>query len=91
MILSDLFYVETFWNAPRDGILIVILVSQLHFLYSAVDFSLYEKDELRALFILLQNPVFFSQSSYTVLAHLLRQITQLPNTDHQILVQWFRT
>ena len=52
---------------------------------------LYGKDKVRALFVILQNPIFTAQSSYTVLAHVLRHITSLPNTDHQILVHWFRT
>ena len=48
-------------------------------------------DRARCLFILLQNPLFVSQSTYTILAHLLQQITRLPNADHQLLVHWFRT
>ncbi|CAG0923279.1 unnamed protein product, partial [Notodromas monacha] len=52
--------------------------------------KMHEKDELRALFILLMTPIFASQSSYTVFAHLLRQITSLPNGDHQLLVGWFK-
>lgn len=53
--------------------------------------SLYEKDEVRAYFILIQSPVFAAQSSYTIFAHLLRQIVELPTVDHQLLVFWFRT
>lgn len=52
---------------------------------------LYVKDKVRALYVILQNPVFAAQSSYTVLAHVLRHITALPNSDHQMLVHWFRT
>ncbi|XP_069974942.1 probable E3 ubiquitin-protein ligase HECTD2 [Penaeus vannamei] len=52
---------------------------------------LFSKDRVRALFILLQTPVFLTQSSYTVLAHVLRNITSLSNGDHQLLVNWFRT
>ncbi|CAL4096308.1 unnamed protein product [Meganyctiphanes norvegica] len=52
---------------------------------------LFSKDRCRALFVILQSPVFLSQSSYTVLAHVLRNITTLTNGDHQLLVQWFRT
>lgn len=53
--------------------------------------SLYPKDEVRAYFILIQNPVFSSQSSYTIFAHLLRQIVELSTSDHQLLVSWFKT
>ncbi|KAL0269439.1 UNVERIFIED_CONTAM: hypothetical protein PYX00_007173 [Menopon gallinae] len=53
--------------------------------------SLYDKDEVRAYFILIQSPVFAAQSSYTIFAHLLRQIVELPTADHQLLVFWFRT
>lgn len=53
--------------------------------------KLYMKDKVRALFVILQNPVFCAQSSYTVLAHVLRHVTALPNPDHQMLVHWFRT
>ena len=49
------------------------------------------RDLTRALFILLQNPIFSSQSTYTVFAHLLQQLTSLANSDHQYLVHWFRT
>ena len=52
---------------------------------------LYARDYTRALFILLQNPIFSSQSTYTIFAHLLQQLTSLPNSDHQLLVHWFRT
>ena len=52
---------------------------------------LYLRDFTRALFILIQNPIFSSQSTYTIFAHLLQQVTSLPNSDHQLLVHWFRT
>ncbi|XP_064101455.1 probable E3 ubiquitin-protein ligase HECTD2 [Macrobrachium nipponense] len=52
---------------------------------------LFSKDRVRALFIILQSPVFLTQSSYTVLAHVLRNITSLSNGDHQLLVSWFKT
>ncbi|KAK6635852.1 hypothetical protein RUM44_001106 [Polyplax serrata] len=55
------------------------------------DRNLYPRDDVRAYFILLQNPVFSSQSSYTIFAHLLRQIVELPTSDHQLLVSWFKT
>lgn len=54
-------------------------------------FSLYPKDEVRAYFVLIQNPVFASQSSYSIFAQLLRQIVELPTADHQLLVSWFKT
>ena len=46
---------------------------------------LYLRDYTRALFILIQNPIFSSQSTYTIFAHLLQQVTSLPNSDHQLL------
>ncbi|KAJ4431548.1 hypothetical protein ANN_20147 [Periplaneta americana] len=55
-----------------------------------VCFSLYNKDDVRALFVLVQNPVFAAQSSYTIFAHLLRQIVSLSSMDHQLLVNWFK-
>lgn len=55
------------------------------------DRALFDKDIVRAYFILVQNPVFASQSSYTIFAHLLRQIVELPTADHQLLVHWFKT
>ncbi|CAG2064685.1 unnamed protein product [Timema podura] len=51
---------------------------------------LYASDEVRAMFMLIQNPVFAAQSSYTIFAHLLRQMVNLPSTDHQLLVAWFK-
>jgi E3 ubiquitin-protein ligase HECTD2 len=51
---------------------------------------LYAKDDVRALFVLIQNPVFAAQSSYTIFAHLLRQIVGLASADHQLLVNWFK-
>lgn len=53
-------------------------------------FSLYEKDEVRALFVLIQCPVFGTQSSAPILAHLLNYIAHLSKDDHQLLVHWFR-
>ncbi|XP_023332612.1 probable E3 ubiquitin-protein ligase HECTD2 [Eurytemora carolleeae] len=51
---------------------------------------LYGKDNVRALLILLQNPIFSAQSTYTVFSHILQNITSLHNGDHQLLVHWFR-
>ncbi len=53
--------------------------------------QLLDKDYPRCLYILLQNPLFASQPTYTILAHLLQQVTRLPNQDHQLLVHWFRS
>ncbi|XP_025415206.1 probable E3 ubiquitin-protein ligase HECTD2 [Sipha flava] len=52
--------------------------------------NLYEKDEVRALFILIQCPVFGTQSSAPIFAHLLNYIAHLSKDDHQLLVNWFR-
>ncbi|XP_046686102.1 probable E3 ubiquitin-protein ligase HECTD2 [Homalodisca vitripennis] len=51
---------------------------------------LHPKDDVRALFILVQNPVFAAQSSYSIFAHLLRLIVDLPTADHQLFVHWFK-
>lgn len=51
---------------------------------------LYPKDDVRALYILIQNPVFSAQSSYTIFAHLLRQVVSLHSADHYLLVNWFQ-
>uniref|UniRef100_A0A6I8NWI0 HECT-type E3 ubiquitin transferase n=1 Tax=Ornithorhynchus anatinus TaxID=9258 RepID=A0A6I8NWI0_ORNAN len=48
------------------------------------------KDDLRAYFILLQNPQFSMTSTYVIYAHLLRQIATLPEADHHFLVHWFK-
>ena len=42
--------------------------------------GLLAKDKTRCLFVLLQNPLFVSQSTYTILAHLLQQV---PLSDHK--------
>ncbi|XP_046384867.1 probable E3 ubiquitin-protein ligase HECTD2 [Ischnura elegans] len=52
--------------------------------------ELHPADEVRALFILIQNPVFAAQSSYTVYAHLLKKIVNISNVNHQLLIRWFR-
>ncbi|XP_073997880.1 probable E3 ubiquitin-protein ligase HECTD2 isoform X3 [Rhodnius prolixus] len=54
------------------------------------DRILYPKDDVRALYILIQNPVFSAQSSYTIFAHLLRQVVSLHSADHYLLVNWFQ-
>ncbi|XP_053307189.1 probable E3 ubiquitin-protein ligase HECTD2 [Spea bombifrons] len=48
------------------------------------------KDDLRAYFILTQNPQFSSTSTYVIYAHLLRQIATLSDTDHHFLINWFK-
>ncbi|XP_050421028.1 probable E3 ubiquitin-protein ligase HECTD2 isoform X2 [Adelges cooleyi] len=51
---------------------------------------LYQKDEVRALYVLLQCPVFGTQNSAPIFAHLLNQVAHLNKDDHQLLVNWFR-
>ncbi|XP_072301545.1 probable E3 ubiquitin-protein ligase HECTD2 [Eucyclogobius newberryi] len=48
------------------------------------------KDDLRAYFILLQNPQYSSTSTYVIYAHLLRQISSLSEADHHFLVHWLK-
>ncbi|XP_007894931.2 probable E3 ubiquitin-protein ligase HECTD2 [Callorhinchus milii] len=48
------------------------------------------KDDLRAYFILVQNPQFGSTSTYVIYAHLLRQIATLSETDQHFLGHWFK-
>ena len=89
----DLNYLETVYN----NIEITTAAVQKNMLKSIVGCllvddqeSLYPKDYTRTLFCLIQNPIFASQSTYTIFAHLLQHITGLPNSDHQLLVHWFR-
>ncbi|XP_070608459.1 probable E3 ubiquitin-protein ligase HECTD2 isoform X2 [Erythrolamprus reginae] len=48
------------------------------------------KDDLRAYFVLLQNPLFSNTTTYVIFAHLLRQIAALPEDDHHYLIHWFK-
>ncbi|XP_067908690.1 probable E3 ubiquitin-protein ligase HECTD2 isoform X4 [Heterodontus francisci] len=48
------------------------------------------KDDLRAYFLLVQNPQFTSTSTYVIYAHLLRQTATLSEADHHFLVHWFK-
>ncbi|XP_034754357.1 probable E3 ubiquitin-protein ligase HECTD2 [Etheostoma cragini] len=48
------------------------------------------KDDLRAYFILVQNPQYSSTSTYVIYAHLLRQIAALCEADHHFLVHWLK-
>ncbi|KAM9726329.1 putative E3 ubiquitin-protein ligase HECTD2 [Menidia menidia] len=48
------------------------------------------KDDLRAYFILIQNPQYSSTSTYVIYAHLLRQISALSEADHHFLVHWLK-
>uniref|UniRef100_A0A3P8T2B1 HECT-type E3 ubiquitin transferase n=1 Tax=Amphiprion percula TaxID=161767 RepID=A0A3P8T2B1_AMPPE len=48
------------------------------------------KDDLRAYFILVQNPQYSSTSTYVIYAHLLRQIAALSEADHHFLVHWLK-
>lgn len=54
-------------------------------------FRLHAKDDVRALFVLLQCPLFSSPSTYSVYSHLLRQILGLSNNDHHLFVHWLKT
>ncbi|XP_041922095.1 probable E3 ubiquitin-protein ligase HECTD2 isoform X1 [Alosa sapidissima] len=48
------------------------------------------KDDLRAYFILVQNPQYSHTSTYVIYAHLLRQIASLSEADHHFLMHWFK-
>ncbi|XP_026869280.2 probable E3 ubiquitin-protein ligase HECTD2 [Electrophorus electricus] len=48
------------------------------------------KDDLRAYFILVQNPQYASTATYVIYAHLLRQIAALAEADHHFLMHWFK-
>ncbi|KAG8282823.1 putative E3 ubiquitin-protein ligase HTD2 [Homalodisca vitripennis] len=62
---------------------------KMEFIYAVHD-AIRTFDDVRALFILVQNPVFAAQSSYSIFAHLLRLIVDLPTADHQLFVHWFK-
>uniref|UniRef100_A0A8D8PV11 Probable E3 ubiquitin-protein ligase HECTD2 n=1 Tax=Cacopsylla melanoneura TaxID=428564 RepID=A0A8D8PV11_9HEMI len=51
---------------------------------------IHDKDDVRSLFILVQSPVFASQSTFTVFAHLMNHIVSLSTKDHQLLVNWLK-
>nr|XP_034994050.1 probable E3 ubiquitin-protein ligase HECTD2 isoform X1 [Zootoca vivipara] len=48
------------------------------------------KDDLRAYFVLIQNPLFSTTSTFVIYAHLLRQIAALTEGDHHFLIHWFK-
>ncbi|RXN38186.1 putative E3 ubiquitin- ligase HECTD2 [Labeo rohita] len=48
------------------------------------------KDDLRAYFVLVQNPQYTSPATYVIYAHLLRQIAALAEADHHFLMHWFK-
>ncbi|XP_028825810.1 probable E3 ubiquitin-protein ligase HECTD2 [Denticeps clupeoides] len=48
------------------------------------------KDDLRAYFVLIQNPQYGSTATYVIFAHLLRQMASLAETDHHFLMHWFK-
>ncbi|XP_077586597.1 putative E3 ubiquitin-protein ligase HECTD2 [Stigmatopora nigra] len=48
------------------------------------------KDDLRAYFILIQNPQYSSSGTYVIYAHLLRQMAALSEADHHFLVHWLK-
>ncbi|XP_034243810.1 probable E3 ubiquitin-protein ligase HECTD2 [Thrips palmi] len=52
--------------------------------------GLRRKDQVRALFMLVQNPLFCDQSSCVIYAQLLRRVVHLPASDHQMLVHWLK-
>ncbi|CAB3382980.1 Hypothetical predicted protein [Cloeon dipterum] len=52
--------------------------------------SLRSEDEAKALFALLQSPVFAVQRSYTIFAHVLRRAATLPPPERVLLPHYFR-
>ncbi|XP_061646311.1 probable E3 ubiquitin-protein ligase HECTD2 [Phyllopteryx taeniolatus] len=48
------------------------------------------KDDLRAYFILVQNPQYSSTGTYVIYAHLLRQMAALSEADHHFLAHWLK-
>ncbi|OQR77391.1 putative E3 ubiquitin-protein ligase HECTD2-like [Tropilaelaps mercedesae] len=54
-----------------------------------LDVRLMAKDDVRSVYMLLLNPIFATQASYTVFAHLVRRVVSLPSPDHQLLIHWF--
>lgn len=48
------------------------------------------EDDIRAYYILLQNPFFIQCDSYVVFAHLLKQVAALPSQQKIQLCQWLR-
>ncbi|XP_059470269.1 probable E3 ubiquitin-protein ligase HECTD2 [Neocloeon triangulifer] len=52
--------------------------------------SLRSEDEAKALFALLQSPVFSVQRSYTIFAHVLRRAATLPAPERTLLPHYFR-
>ncbi|XP_076154126.1 putative E3 ubiquitin-protein ligase HECTD2 [Alosa pseudoharengus] len=48
------------------------------------------KDDLRAYFVLIQNPQYTSTATYVIFAHLLRKISSLAEADHHFLLHWFK-
>ncbi|KAI5740517.1 hypothetical protein M8J76_004713 [Diaphorina citri] len=47
-------------------------------------------DQVRSLFILIQSPLFASQSTFLVFAHVMNQIVSLSTKNHQLLVNWLK-
>ncbi|XP_062331173.1 probable E3 ubiquitin-protein ligase HECTD2 isoform X1 [Osmerus eperlanus] len=48
------------------------------------------KDDLRAYFILVQNPQCTSPATYVIYAHLLRQVAALAEADLYVLMHWLK-
>ncbi|XP_066277457.1 probable E3 ubiquitin-protein ligase HECTD2 isoform X2 [Branchiostoma lanceolatum] len=47
-------------------------------------------NDLRAYFILVQNPQFSHVKTYVIFAHLIRHLAHLEDREHQVLVGWMR-
>ncbi|CAI9733271.1 probable E3 ubiquitin-protein ligase HECTD2 [Octopus vulgaris] len=54
------------------------------------DRRIHSIDDLKAYFVLLQNPLFESSTTMGIFAHLLRQIAALSDQDHHYLVHWIK-
>nr|XP_006006375.1 PREDICTED: probable E3 ubiquitin-protein ligase HECTD2 [Latimeria chalumnae] len=85
-----------FVNAVYDALLNTPQDIQKSVLKGIINSLLHEwkrprtKDDLRAYFILAQNPQFTNSSTFVIYAHLLRQIACLAEADHHFLGHWFK-
>ncbi|XP_029620347.1 probable E3 ubiquitin-protein ligase HECTD2 [Salmo trutta] len=85
-----------FVNAVYDALLLTPPDTQRAVLKGIINSLLREwkgrrtKDDLRAYFILVQNPQCTSPATYVIYAHLLRQIAALGEADHNFLMHWFK-
>ncbi|XP_030060680.1 putative E3 ubiquitin-protein ligase HECTD2 [Microcaecilia unicolor] len=86
----------TFLNVVYDALLQIPQDIQKSVLKGIINSLLQEwkgsrtKDDLRAYFILSQNPQFNSTSTYIIYAHFLRQTASLAEADHHFLIHWFK-